>query len=709
MPNPSKHPSSPSASLNRTSIRNYLPHPKFIIITLILCGLIAVYIWWFLQNFEKVTDTDYVLKPQTQYNPYYAAELLINSHQSDITDIDTDANSDNDSDTGIASTLLDSDLKALVDDLPTIDTNDVESGIRPTLVINSMGTKLTQERFDVLKQWIEQGGHLITFTSQSTDSKDLSAALERLKTLRQSDSDPISIKEDETLNDLMITLDSGNSFLNQLGIFQVYDEDYDEDGYSSDDIGVELDSMIEELEANQATKKTADNIPLETFTKKVIQELANTQPLSLVVIPKSPLLPSQSDAFQSDTLMVEIEHEGRLNSELFQALHPDSQRVAAVATKSKDTDVSTSPLPSDKAISKQADLIRRYIIESQTILKRTAKTDAIRDSATPTKDSNTEQERDRLPELLTAMLALEDKALVGLFVPMQDVYQDLALGKGRISVINGTDVFSNPNPNLETLDLELTDSEIANGEGANVLRLSALHELLDTGYEISLLSADNAALLIALTANSSEVWILPNTDIDALPIMLWKEARGAVLGLGLLALLWLWALYNRFGKMSVLPTNHNQDIMRYFRQVGRYGWHYDEAKKLTQVTRDKVQTLLNEQFNHNVAKQHDQQTLLNPYAMRNASLQSGLSVDEIHTELLKCLDKKRQQTLSTPKTADYSQADNNSQLLIDNEAYLRSTISIDRLKAAFEHTNSNQAMDFTEMTQTLWTIQWLLK
>lgn len=68
------------------------------------------------------------------------------------------------------------------------------------------------------------------------------------------------------------------------------------------------------------------------------------------------------------------------------------------------------------------------------------------------------------------------------------------------------------------------------------------------GYEISLLSADNAALLIALTANSSEVWILPNTDIDALPIMLWKEARWAVLGLGLLALLWLWSLYNRLAK-----------------------------------------------------------------------------------------------------------------------------------------------------------------
>lgn len=689
MPNHSKHPSSPSVSLNRTSIRNYLPHPKTMIIALILCGLIAVYIWWFLQNFEKVTNTDYALKPQTQYNPYYAAELLINSHQAN----DTDANSNNDSDAGIASTLLDSNLKALVDDLPTIDTNDVESGIRPTLVINSMGTKLTQERFDVLKQWIEQGGHLITFTSQSTDSKDLSAALKRLKTLRQSDSDPISIKEDETLNDLMITLDSGNSFLNQLGIFQVYDEDYDEDGFTSDDIGVELDSIIEELEANQATKKTADNIPLETFTKKVIQELANIQPLSLVVIPNSPLLTQQSN-----TLMVEIEHEGHLNSELFQAMYPDSQ--------SKST---ASSSLTDKAISQQADLIRRYIIESQTILSQAATKEAIKGSALANKDIDTKQERDRLPELLTAMLALEDKALVGLFVPMQDVYQDLALGKGRISVINGTDVFSNPNPNLETLDLELTDSEIASGEGENVLRLSALHELLDTGYEISLLSADNAALLIALTANSSEVWILPNTDIDALPIMLWKEARGAVLGLGLLALLWLWALYNRFGKMSVLPTNHNQDIMRYFRQVGRYGWHYDEAKKLTQVTRDKVQTLLNEQFNHNVTKQHDQQTLLNPYAMRNASLQSGLSVDEIHTELLKCLDKKRQQTLSTPKTDYYSQADNNSQLLIDNEAYLRSTISIDRLKAAFEHTNSNQAMDFTEMTQTLWTIQWLLK
>ncbi len=693
MPNPSKHSaSSHSTSLNRVSIASYLPHPRSIIIIVILCGLIVGFVWWFLQNFEKVTTTEYALKTQTQYNPYYAAELLINAYQSDNTDTDSDA--------GIATTLLDSDLKALLDDLPAINASDIEVGIRPTLVINSMGTKLTQERFDILKQWVEQGGHLITFTSQSTDGEDLNAALERLNTLRESesDSDAINIENDETFNDLILTLDSGNSFLNQLGIFQVYDEGYDEDERSGDDTDIQLETIIDELEANEAPKKNLENIPLETFTKKVIQELANIQPLSLVVTPNSPLLTRQSDTFQSNTLMVEIEHEGHLNSELFQAMYSDGQSKSAA-----------SPSLTDKAISQQADLIRRYIIESQTILSQAATKEATKESELANKDIDTEQERDRLPELLTAMLALEDKALVGLFVPMQDVYQDLALGKGRISVINGTDVFSNPNPNLETLDLELTDSEIANGEGANVLRLSALHELLDTGYEISLLSADNAALLIALTANSSEVWILPNTDIDALPIMLWKEARGAVLGLGLLALLWLWALYNRFGKMSVLPTNHNQDIMRYFRQVGRYGWHYDEAKKLTQVTRDKVQTLLNEQFNHNVVKQHDQQTLLNPYAMRNASLQSGLSVDEIHTELLKCLDKKRQQTLSTPKTADYSQADNNSQLLIDNEAYLRSTISIDRLKAAFEHTNSNQAMDFTEMTQTLWTIQWLLK
>ena len=703
MPNHSKHPaSSHSTSLNRASIGSYLPHPKSIIIMLILCGLIAGFVWWFLQNFEKVTTTEYALKTQTQYNPYYAAELLINAYQSD------------DTDTGIATTLLDSDLKALVDDLPAINASDIELGIRPTLVINSMGTKLTQERFDVLKQWVEQGGHLITFTSQSVDSDDVDTALKRLKTLQQSDSDPITIKKDETFNDLILTLDSGNSFLNQLGIFQVYDEGYDEDERSGDDTDIQLETIIDELEANEAPKKNLENVPSKTFTENIIEELSNTRPLSLIAIPKSPSLPSQSDAFQSDTfqpdaLMVEIEHEGRLNSELFQAMHPDSPRVAAVATKSKDTDASTSPLQSDKAISKQAGLIRRYIIESQTILIQTAKTDAIKDSAAPTKDVISEQESDRLPELLIAMLALEDKALVGLFAPAQDVYQDLALGKGRISVINGTDVFSNPNPNLETLDLELTDSEIANGEGANVLRLSALHELLDTGYEISLLSADNAALLIALTANSSEVWILPNTDIDALPIMLWKEARGAVLGLGLLALLWLWALYNRFGKMSVLPTNHNQDIMRYFRQVGRYGWHYDQAKKLTQVTRDNVQTLLNEQFNHNVAKQNDQQTLLNPYAMRNASLQSGLSLDEIHTELLKCLDKKRQQSLNTTKNANHSQANHNSHLLIDNEEYLRSTISVDRLKAAFEQTNPNQAMDFTEMTQTLWTIQWLLK
>ena len=316
-------------------------------------------------------------------------------------------------------------------------------------------------------------------------------------------------------------------------------------------------------------------------------------------------------------------------------------------------------------------------------------------------------------------MALSDEQLVALFYPTDSIYLDASFGKGRLSVINDSDVFSNPNPNLELSDEAITYNTNANTgvEQADIAPNSALYRLLrtddDYGYS-SLLSADNAAWLIALTQDSSEVQILPNTDIDSLPVMLWKQARPALLGLGLLAFLWLWSLYNRFGKMAHLPTNQSRDIMRYFRQVGRFGWHQDNAQQLTQATRDKVRLLINEQLKAGVNK-----ASLNDVNTVNtaANIDDQLSIAKLHELLSARLDDKKRQLLHSISVSDHGSHvsnindDSNDSLLITNEAFIRETIAPDRLQSAIDSRlqDNNQAFEFTQMTQTLWMIQWLLK
>ncbi|WP_201584603.1 hypothetical protein [Psychrobacter jeotgali] len=666
--------------------------PFYLLMVLVIVAGFIWSIWWFLHNFERVSRTDYTLNPQAQYNPYYAAELLINSQRGDE----------------VATTLLDSDLKALIEDLPELESSQYSgAGPRPTLIINSIGTKLTPARFDVLKSWIEQGGHLITFTAQSADNEDMQAALKRLDTLQAQKASPETIANDERLSELMAVLDSGNAFLNQLGIFLVEPDDTSFDGVDievSGEIEAEIDRLLDDIETEQNQQQALEQAKsTQAFVSLTIEELLRAQPLSLLALGDG----------QDQLRMVEVDHYGSaLESTLFEALHPDSEATyQGSAPKDKQT---------------QAVLIRRYINTSLTALKQAApnfksnesKNAQIKDENVANNEADDEDSDilKRLPELLTAMLALEDDKLVDLFYPADNIYLDTTFGQGRLSVISDSEAFSNPNPNLEMLDIaeagmpegpegiERAEQEQVNTTDA--LPVSALHELLDSGYVLSLLSADNAAWLIDLTADSSEVWILPNTDIDPLPLMLWKQARPALLGLGLLAVLWLWSLYNRFGKMALLPTSQSRDIMRYFRQVGRFGWHQDNAQKLTRATKDKVRLLINEHLN-DTAQPNTGNSSSNP-----------ISIEALHHLLLARLQAKKER-LTLPLLASNADIvdindtralsqDNDNNLLLTNEDFIKAAITPARLRAALGQ-QSTQAFAFTQATQTLWTIQWLLE
>ena len=684
--------------------------PVHLIIGLILCAFIIALVWWFRNNFEQVTTTDYALNTEAQYNPYYAAELLINSQYSAAIDADVEFDDE------IAFTLLDSDLKTLLDELPLMDmdTAAIADGYRPTLIINSMGTKLTDERFEALKSWIEQGGHLITFAARGSDYDDMQNALERLETLQQEQATPERVSNDEMLNELLEPLDSGNEFLNKLGIFRV-ENDQDSDDDTEDDVA-EIEAILEEYQ-KQVNQVNNESLSIEDQ----IAELAKYQPLSLIDLTAygtnystDASADANTEIKEQNLLLVEIYHFGaKLNAQLFQSLYPESTVIhpQALAVDNKN-------------IKQQAALIRNYINASKindstlnpqkisTIVKSTLTTTADKSAdikgikSNDASDTECYDINNSLPELLTAILALSDEQLVALFYPIDNVYLDTSFGKGRLSVINDSDIFGNPNPNLELSDEARTYDANNGAEQADLAPSSALYKLLTTDSSIpsSLLSADNAAWLIALTQDSSDVQILPNTDIDSLLVMLWKQARPALLGLGLLAFLWLWSLYNRFGKMAHLPTHQSRDIMRYFRQVGRFGWHQDNAQQLTQATRDKVRLLISEISNSSINA-----ASLNDIDAVNtaANIDGQLSIAKLHELLSTRLDDKKRQLIYFISVND----DSNDSLLLTNEAFIRETIAPDRLQSAIDSRlqDNNQAFEFTQMTQTLWMIQWLLK
>lgn len=753
--------------------------PLYLMGSLIACLCLVWLVWWFLSHYERVTTTDYVLKTKAQYNPYYAAELLINAEHAKAHTPSVNAPSESDENLRsddpleaepVATTLLDSDLKGLIDELPALD--DVEEGLegqasesgadkRPTLIISSIGSKLSSERFAALQDWIEQGGHLITYTPDLADNEDMAKVTARLQELTQEQASPEQIRSDEALNNLLSQLDAGNQFLAYLGIYAVRPAKAD-DNNDPEDLEAQLEALLEEVQDQQqsnspdsnhsdtqATKQAENGASTKTTTasaqdladnklKDTLSSFAKSKPLSIFS-----LAPNAAKS-SPDVIMVKSSHRnGHINADLFKALYPQKAHVvsqfdlASYSSQSSPPHSSSSqsssltqdsqakePLNSHY-VQQQAPIIRRYLSEQQSALTEQLATKAL--SSQSPRSENTAaaipQAKQTL-ELVAAMLAMSDEQLVELFKPIDDIYLEARLGKGRLSVIINDQSFTNPNPAIDLSDTAENNTETIEPK-RSINAISALQAFTEPQYRTTLLSADNAVWLTALTAQSSEVWILPNTDIDPLPIMLWKQARPAILGLGLLAIIWLWSLYNSFGKRAFLPDDHSHDILRYFRQIGRFGWQQDQAIKLTRQTRDQVRALVSERLGSQakLIKSDEQNLAADELATGNLTTShTDTQAAELHDLLLSQIEHKKHQAQSansqtsgsapaqlTPHRLSDGKA--TSQLLIDNEDFIRASITPERLRIALAPTrqDTDNALTFTQMTQTLWVIEWLLK
>lgn len=703
---PNKTP--PRANLTQTAKSKFRQSahnisPTYAIGVLLLVGLLAFIVWWFFSNFERVSNTDYQLRAQAQYNPYYAAELLINSEHGAI-----------DSENEVATTLLDSDLKMLLGDLPPL--NQGENEQQPTLIINSIGSKLTEERFAQLRSWIEQGGRVITFTADTNSYEAMQAVLARLKALQSEQNGAVAeeIANDPEMTELLGELNTGNQFLTQLGIFAVAPES---DSSDSDDLA-EISEQVEDLLAEMPLEDQGKSQTDAEFIKNTLTRLAEDQPLALFSVdhPLSGALssPAAQNAIApaEPVLLVQSTHNGQqLNTDLLQVWYPDTAKVHFQNPQHKN--LQTTKANNKKVLSAQAASIRRYLTEQQRLLQQRTATkplpaDKSKVTATSSTAKATATETRRLSKLLTTILALSDEQLLALFKPIDDIYLDIGFGQGRISVLVDSDSFANPNPNLD-LPKDASDSRIDERTSLD----TPLANWVQSDYYVNLLSADNAAWLTYLTQNSSQVWIFPSVDIDPLPVMLWKQARPAILGLALLALLWLWSLFNRFGKMAQLSDEQSHDILRYFRQVGRYGWQQDKAAQLLEVTRAQVRQQLAKltatSEGTRTGMTNDALTVQQSYATNMTALQQVL--------IAQLEQKKQRYAQQTPSPVSEHNGIKaslpNDELanLLANEAFIKAQITLERLRAALLPTakEGNTAFELTQMTQTLWTVQWLLK
>lgn len=728
--NTSPRATTPQSSGSKFSLSAYNISPAYAIGVLLLVGLIGLITWWFFTNFERVSNTDYQLRAQAQYNPYYAAELLINNQHGAKDSQDT-----------VAMTLLDSDLKTLLDDLPPL--NQGENAPQPTLIINSIGSKLTDARFEQLRSWVEQGGHVITFTTDSNNPEDMQAVQARLDELQQAQNrDPVTeIAHDAELAKLVSQLNPGNQFLSQLGIYAVASETDARDDDMAE-IGAQIDALITEIESAEQDKPVSDAERI----KNILVRLAAQQPLSL--LPLTNMASSTPAVAITDTaILVQSEHSGQqLNTDLLQAWYPatakvhhyspesrNSQNQNAQKTDANSKNANSKSVKNDPALLAQAAVIRQYLTEQQRLLKQKSTSELLTskqstDQAEPIANSTTQannatkatqttntikvteatQQSRRLDQLLTAVLALSDEQLLGLFKPIDDIYLDIGFGQGRISVLVDSDSFANPNPNLD-LPKDASDSRINERPSLD----TPLATWVQSDYYINLLSADNAAWLTYLTQNSSQVWIFPSVDIDPLPVMLWKQARPAILGLALLALLWLWSLFNRFGKMAHLSDEQSHDILRYFRQVGRYGWQQDKAAQLIEITRAQVR----QQLAKLTATSEGTRAGLtdNTLTAQQSFATDMTALNQVLTAQLEQKKQRYAQGSPSPVSAHngikVSLPNDELANLLANEAFIKAQITPERLQAALLPTakQGNTALELTQITQTLWTVQWLLK
>ncbi|MBS9780709.1 MAG: hypothetical protein KGV51_08795 [Moraxellaceae bacterium] len=620
----------------------------WVIVVFVVSVVLATLAWQYYHT-EKITRVKFTLNERAKINPFYASELLLNAQNNDYRPKNSTSKAPPSKEKNQrAISQQDMDLMALIANLPKIKEQN------PTLIIRQLGTTVTEKKADELLTWVEQGGHLITFSHRSAEvgKKDWQKVDNRLmaikKQLKLNKNQPIknynqafanAIQNDKDLQQALeeIYQDNNEIFWHKLGVYLVENDNEKSQEKLNKTLKKELDKLVPKKEKNELNKQA----------RRYIEKLAYKNNKELIINNR-----------QNQQLMVNADDNNYLYDELLLATHPQAKVRNEFSLAN-------------------AQQIRQYFTNQLIkIDKFLAKLTKVKKETNDFKKNLLERK-----SVLQLLLKLSDSTLQKLFSPLNQVMIDVDYGKGRITLLKSAEIFDNPNASKVEIvhrEKELLEKGIV---PQNILN--------DWGFmpNSALYSQDHAQLLTDLTTNSDKIWLFPNIDIDPLPVMLWKKARFAILGLALLIFVWLWSLHNRFGKRQYLENSQSVDIFYYFQQIGRYGWDYDNGKLLSQTSRKQVQKLVQQALNLKVNSQFNQKDILQLSQLLQEKFRQKLAMKKDNDDLLNTLQANEQEI------SQLLQIDRLTEVLF---------ISNEGLESITPH-------EFTEYTQVLWLVKWLLK
>ncbi|MBK1723286.1 DUF4350 domain-containing protein [Thiocystis violacea] len=96
-----------------------------------------------------------------------------------------------------------------------------------------------------------------------------------------------------------------------------------------------------------------------------------------------------------------------------------------------------------------------------------------------------------------------------------------------------------------------------------------------------------AAQLMA-PGDGGKVWLLYDSDMPWLGLLLWDIAPEALASVGLLALFWLWSLGRRLGPLTAAPDRSRRNLIEHLDASGDFLWRHGGTGHLVESSRERI-------------------------------------------------------------------------------------------------------------------------
>lgn len=159
-----------------------------------------------------------------------------------------------------------------------------------------------------------------------------------------------------------------------------------------------------------------------------------------------------------------------------------------------------------------------------------------------------------------------------------NVLLDGRLGQGRLTVLADNQIFNNP-------DYEKIDSADITPIAPQTLWDKLPYHLSNMTYQGGIADNDHAFLLHFLSKDAKEVWFFANLERPTFWDLLQERFAFGLLALGLMMVAMVLALPRQFGRQAQVLDDSEQNVVRYFEQVGQYFWQVDSMKKQVATNR----------------------------------------------------------------------------------------------------------------------------